>query len=102
MTSASAKRWIASVDPISDRFQCASSAFTLIELMAVVIVILLLALISFGVSGYVQRRMAISTVKTQIAALEAALEAYKSDWGYYPATCPCRISASFFCEATNN
>ena len=31
-----------------------------------------------------------------------ALEMYKADWGYYPETCPCRISYNGFCELTNN
>jgi type II secretory pathway pseudopilin PulG len=70
--------------------------------MATMVVIVLLAAIAMGVAGYVQKRMAISTAKAQIAGMETALEAYKSDWGFYPASCPCRISASFFCESTNN
>jgi prepilin-type N-terminal cleavage/methylation domain-containing protein len=77
-------------------------AFTLIELMAVVLVIALLAVITFGVIGYVQRRMAISTAKAQLSAIEAALEGYKSDWGYYPLTGPGRVSRNQACEGSNN
>jgi len=76
-------------------------AFTLIELMAVVLVILVLAAIAFGVTGYVKRRVAISVAKAQIATLEAALETYKSDWGYYPRTGPGRISLNSSCEGSN-
>ena len=77
-------------------------AFTLIELLAVVMVILILAGIMFGVAGYVQKKMQTAVARTQLAAMSAALESYKADWGYYPVTCPCRVSASFFCESTNN
>ena len=77
-------------------------SFTLIELLAVVMVILILAGIMFGVAGYVQQKMQTAVARTQIAAMSAALESYKADWGYYPVTCPCRMSASFFCESTNN
>src|SRR5690348_8091921 len=61
-------------------------AFTLIELMAVVLVVLILAAVGIGVAGYVQKKVAVSTTKSQIAAIEAALESYKADWGYYPRT----------------
>jgi prepilin-type N-terminal cleavage/methylation domain-containing protein len=77
-------------------------AFTLIELMAVVLVVLLLAAIGMGVAGYVQKKIAVSTTKSQIAAIEAALENYKSDWGYYPHTTAKRISHNNTVEQTNN
>jgi len=77
-------------------------AFTLIELMAVVLVVLLLAAIAMGVVGYVQKRMAAQTTRAQIAALEVALETYKSDWGYYPRTTPYRVSALGDKERVNN
>jgi len=77
-------------------------AFTLIELMAVVLVILILAAIGMGVAGYVQKKVAIATTKSQIAAIEAALESYKSDWGYYPPTNPWRVSNLGGAELLNN
>jgi len=76
--------------------------FTLVEMLAVVMVILLLAGLMIGVAGYVQKNMAITTTKAQIAALSAALESYKADWGHYPATTIARISSSGFWESTNN
>lgn len=79
-----------------------SSAFTLIELMAVVLVILVLVAISMGVMGYVQSRIAISRARSEIAAIQTALESYKSDWGYYPTTGRARISNIGFCESSNN
>src|SRR5690242_16235607 len=59
--------------------ECSARAFTLIELMAVVLVICILSAIGFSVGGYVQRRMAVTTTKSQISTMEAALELYKSD-----------------------
>lgn len=76
-------------------------AFTLIELMAVILVVLVLAAIGMGVAGYVQKKVAVATTKSQIAAIELALENYKSDWGYYPPTSPFRISANGMREVTN-
>lgn len=76
--------------------------FTLVELLAVVLVLLILTAIGFGVAGYVQKKMAIATTTSQIAAIEAALESYKSDWGYYPPTSPYRISGLGNWEVTNN
>ncbi|MCG3148981.1 MAG: hypothetical protein PCFJNLEI_02433 [Verrucomicrobiae bacterium] len=80
----------------------AKRAFTLIELMAVVVVILALAAIGMGVAGYVQKKVNIATTKSQIAAIEAALEAYRSDWGYYPLTFEKRLSTDGSVELTNN
>jgi len=76
--------------------------FTLIELMAVVAVIVLLVAITLGISSYAQKQAAIAMTKSQIASIEAALESYKSDWGYYPATSPERVSNRSNKESTNN
>lgn len=77
-------------------------AFTLIELLAVILVILVLAAIGMGVAGFVQQRMAVANAKSQIAAMEVALENYKADWGYYPPTSHLRMSRLGAVEATNN
>ena len=77
-------------------------AFTLLELLAVVAVILVLAGVALSVTGYVQNKTAITTAKTQIAAIGAALEMYKNDWGCYPATGSGRISRNQSCEGSNN
>ena len=79
-----------------------SNAFTLVELLAVIMVIVLLAGIMLGVAGYVQTTIAISSAKTQLAAMQAGLETYKSDWGAYPATGPGRISNRGDIEGSNN
>ena len=77
-------------------------AFTLIELLAVALVILILAALALPLVGYIQRRVAYQTARAQIAALSAALESYKSDWGFYPATTPVRISNLGIAESSNN
>ena len=77
-------------------------AFTLIELLAVMMVILLLAGIMIGVAGYVQKTMAVSVTKGQMAAMKMALESYKADFGYYPPTTPIHFSNQGGAESTNN
>lgn len=76
--------------------------FTLIELLAVVVVILILTGLVIRVAGYAQYRMAVSTTKAQLATIQAALEMYKADWGYYPITNPVRLSAPGDQQASNN
>ena len=79
-----------------------TKAFTLIELLAVVVVILIVAGLCIRVAGYVQMKVGISSTRAQISALSAALEMYKADVGYYPVTTTARISASGVCESSNN
>jgi general secretion pathway protein G len=60
--------------------------FTLIEIMVVVIILGLLAgLVLPRVLGQ-EEKARINAAKTQIRALEGALEAFKLDNGFYPAT----------------
>ena len=75
-----------------------SAGFTLVELLAVVVVILILAGITMGITTYVRKRVALSTAKSQIAAISIALDLYKADIGYYSRTGVIRISASTACE----
>lgn len=84
------------------RIARAGGAFTLIELMAVVLVILVLAAIGMGVAGFVQKKMASSAARSQIAAIEAALNSYKLDWGFYPVSSTFRNSYLGTAEASNN
>ncbi len=65
------------------RFLCRS--FTLIELLAVMGVIAILAGMILGAAGYVQRKAARDRARSEIAAMEAALENYRADNGSYPA-----------------
>ena len=62
------------------------NGFTLIELMAVITIIVILAGIVVGSMGYVNERQANEKAKVQIALLSKALEEYKLDNGFYPPT----------------
>jgi prepilin-type N-terminal cleavage/methylation domain-containing protein len=60
------------------------SAFTLIELVVVVAIIVILSGLVLSTVGYVQKKAARSKAETEIAAMSAALESYKADNGTYP------------------
>jgi len=61
-----------------------SSAFTLIELIIVIGIIIVLAGLILATSGYVTKKGQRSRAEAEIAALSAALESYKADNGIYP------------------
>jgi prepilin-type N-terminal cleavage/methylation domain-containing protein len=61
-----------------------SRAFTLIELIVVIAVIIILAGLVLSTVGYVQKKGARSRAETEIAAMSAAIESYKADNGIYP------------------
>jgi type II secretory pathway pseudopilin PulG len=60
------------------------TAFTLIELIVVIAVIIILVGLVLSTVGYVQKKAARARAETEIAAMSAALESYKSDNGIYP------------------
>jgi prepilin-type N-terminal cleavage/methylation domain-containing protein len=60
------------------------AGFTLIELLTVMAIIIILAGLVLGTSGYVQKKGARARTEAEIAALSAALESYKADNGLYP------------------
>src|SRR5207302_10763672 len=62
------------------------AAFTLIEILIVIGIILFLAGLLLAVSGFVQEKGKRSRAEAEIAALSAALESYKADNGVYPYT----------------
>src|SRR5436190_6356511 len=62
----------------------ARSAFTLIELVVVVGIILILAGLVLSTAGYARKKGARARAETEIAAMSAACESYKSDNGIYP------------------
>ena len=62
----------------------ASGAFTIMELLVVISIIITLAALILGTAGYVQKKGARSRTEAEIAALSAALESYKADNGAYP------------------
>lgn len=62
------------------------SAFTILELLTVMSIILVLAGLILATSGYVAKKGARSRTEVEIAAISAALENYKADYGVYPTT----------------
>lgn len=61
-----------------------SSAFTLIEIVTTMAIIVILTSIVVGIAGYVQNKGARSRAQSEIAMLSSALENYKGDTGGYP------------------
>lgn len=61
------------------------AAFTLVELLATVAVIAVVAGLVLGTLGYVNRKGAEGRAKAEVAALSAAIDSYKLDYGSYPA-----------------
>jgi prepilin-type N-terminal cleavage/methylation domain-containing protein len=59
-------------------------AFTLIELIVAVTVIVILVGLVLSTVGYVQKKGARARAETEIAAISAACESYKADNGIYP------------------
>jgi len=60
------------------------AAFTIIELLIVMAIILVLAGLILATSNYVQKKGYRSRAEAEIAAISAALENYKADNGVYP------------------
>jgi prepilin-type N-terminal cleavage/methylation domain-containing protein len=59
-------------------------AFTLVELLVVMVILLILGGLVLATSGYVQKKGKRSRTEAEIAAMSAALENYKADNGAYP------------------
>jgi general secretion pathway protein G len=60
------------------------AGFTLIELMAVMMIIGVLAGLIVGLSQYARRKSAESAARTEIAFIEDAVQRYRLQTGYYP------------------
>ena len=61
-----------------------SAAFTLIEMMTVIAVIVILTGMVLSISGYATRKGALARATGEIEMLTTACESYKSDNGNYP------------------
>ncbi len=61
-----------------------SSAFTLIEMLTVMVVIAVLASLVVSVHAFAQRKAATSRAEGEIRTMVAACESYKGDFGNYP------------------
>jgi len=59
-------------------------AFTLIEVLIVIAIIVVLTGLILTTIGYVQKKEARARAETEIAAISAACESYKADNGIYP------------------
>jgi len=69
-------------------------AFTLIELLAVITIIGILAGLTLGAAGAVRRHGATSTAKAEVAALQAACDRYFADNNLYPSNASIDPSSS--------
>jgi len=77
------------------------SAFTLIELLAVITIIGILAGLTLGAAGAVRRHGATSTAKAEVAALQAACDRFYADNSAYPIGTDDPTTASAPTGATN-
>jgi type II secretory pathway pseudopilin PulG len=66
------------------RHQRHYNAFTLIELIVVIGIIIVLAGLVLSTAGYARKKSARARAETEIAAMSAACENYKADNGVYP------------------
>jgi len=82
-----------SLNPLTPRRPTA--AFTLIELLAVITIIGILAGLTLGAAGAVRRHGATSTAKAEVAALQAACDRYFADNNTYPVNTNVSPSSSF-------
>jgi len=73
------------------------AAFTLIELLVVVAIIAILAGLTLSTLGYVNKKGAESRARAEVAALSAAIESYKLDFGTFPTN-----QANLFRELTGS
>ncbi len=64
------------------------SGFTLIELLTVLVIIMILVGIIVGASKYAQTKGGNTRAQAEIAAIETALESYKTDNAAYPQSTP--------------
>jgi general secretion pathway protein G len=62
----------------------ATGAFTLIELIVVIAIIIILAGLVLSTAGYARKKAGLARAETEIAAISAACENYKADNGIYP------------------
>jgi len=76
--------------------------FTLVETLAVTVIICILVSVMIGVAKYANLRMATARANAQMASLQTAIEMYKADVGYYPASSIVRYSGSGNAEITNS
>jgi len=97
------RRWVAVFfqrNPVSSRQSF--RAFTLVELLAVVVVICILMGSLIAVAKYANLKIQVARARAQMVALQMALEAYKADMGCYPASTWVRYSGYGSSELSNS
>src|SRR5919198_6742471 len=62
----------------------AGPSFTLVELIVVITIIFILSGLVFTAAAYITKKAGRSRAEAELAALTAAIEAYKNDNGTYP------------------
>ena len=77
-------------------------AFTLIEVMAVLFVLMALTLLTVRVTGYVNRSSGVTRAKAEMAALASAIENYKLDNGVYPTSSVLRSCSLYGATGLSN
>jgi len=77
------------------------SAFTVIELLVVMAIIVILAGLILATSNYVQKKGYRSRAEAEIAAISAALENYKADNGVYPTTAVPNAKTDYYPNGAN-
>ncbi len=60
------------------------SAFTLVELLTVIVIIGILAGLTVGVAGIASRRSKVTRTQAELARLDLAIRDYKARFGFYP------------------
>ena len=71
------------------------ASFTLIELLAVITVIAMLAAIVMGMAGYAKQKSNISRTKAEVVVIGMAIESFKIDHGQYPTSSIARATGVF-------
>ncbi len=68
------------------RLACRAYYFTMVEMLAVIAILLVLVGLSIGAYNGIQNTKARSITEGNLAAVQGALEAFKTKYGYYPQT----------------
>jgi len=79
---------------IQNRAYSCRSAFTLIEIMVVIVIIMILVGIVIRAAKSAQVSAAVKRTRSELALMETALEHYKNDNGVYPLSTATRDSGS--------
>jgi len=77
-------------------------AFTLIEVLTVLLVMMVLAMLVVRVTSYVNRACSVTRAKAEMAVIAAAIENYKLDNGAYPTSSVVRSCSLFGATGLSN